>query len=146
VPRAVDYAPPSKDRYWSRFQSQVFPACIVYPLDAADVASILKILTSNFCMFAVRAGGTSPWAGASTITGGTILDLERLRKIQVLSTNDPPAVIVEAGNRWADVYRSLDLFNLSVAGTRNGSPGVSGSVLGGECASICMENLQRTTG
>jgi FAD/FMN-containing dehydrogenase len=105
----------------------------VYPLDAVDVSSILKILITNSCKFAVRAGGASPWAGASTIAGGTILDLERLRNIQVAATNDPPVVVVGAGNRWADVYRTLDLLNLSVAGTRNGSPGVSGSVLGGEC-------------
>ncbi|KAE9369157.1 FAD-binding domain-containing protein, partial [Stipitochalara longipes BDJ] len=118
-------------RYWSRFQSQVLPGCIVYPLDAVDIASILNILTANSCMFAVLAGGTSPWAGASTITGGTIIDLERLRNIQVANTHDLPAVVVGAGNRWADVYRTLDSFNLSVAGTRNGSPGVSGSVLGG---------------
>lgn len=109
----------------------------MYPVDAVDVASILKILTANSCMFAVRAGGTSPWAGASTITGGTSIDLERLIKLEVAATNDPPAVVVGAGNRWADVYRTLDSLNLSVAGTRNGSPGVSGSVLGGECASFC---------
>jgi FAD/FMN-containing dehydrogenase len=109
----------------------------VYPLDAVDVASILKILTANSCMFAVRAGGTSPWAGASTIPGGTIIDLERLRNIEVAATNDLPAVVVGAGNRWADVYRTLDSFNLSVAGTRNGIPGVSGSVLGGEWGSFC---------
>ncbi len=114
----------------------------MYPFDAVDVASILKILTANSCMFAVRAGGTSPWAGASTIAGGTIIDLERLGKIEVAATNDPPAVVVGAGNRWADVYRILDSFNLSVAGTRNGSPGVSGSVLGGESASICTFKFQ----
>lgn len=97
-------------------------------------------------MFAVRAGGTSPWAGASTITGGTSIDLERLSKLEVAATNDPPAVVVGAGNRWADVYRTLDSLNLSVAGTRNGSPGVSGSVLGGECASSFSQPVTNLMG
>lgn len=36
-----------------------------------------------------------------------------------------------AGAVWADVYRELDPRNMSATGTRNGLPGVTGSILGG---------------
>lgn len=104
----------------------------MHPADAVGVATILNVLTNYSCAFAVRAGGTSPWAGASNIAGGTVIDLERLSGINIVNDKETPAVVIGAGNRFGDVYRALDPYNLSVAGTRNGSPGVSGSVLGGK--------------
>lgn len=97
-----------------------------------EVAAILKTLSESSCEFAVRAGGTSPWAGASSIANGTVINLERLNTIDLDDIDSPTAVTIGAGNRFADVYRALDPYNVSVAGTRNGSPGVSGSILGGE--------------
>ena len=73
--------------------------------------------------------GACPWPsaaagiGASTNDGGIVLDLGRLRRVQVL---DSGAVRVESGARWGEVARTLDPYDLALTSGDTGDVGVGG--------------------
>lgn len=98
------------------------PACIVSPETALDVSKAIKSLADmqdkegRNCLFAVRSGGHSSWAGASSIQSGPVLDLGALHSIQ-LST-DRSTVSVGVGASWGDVYEALGPYGLAVNGGR----------------------------
>ncbi|KAK8078575.1 hypothetical protein PG996_004745 [Apiospora saccharicola] len=124
-------------RLWSRFQSQVSPACRVQPRSADEIAAVLNVVRERRCRFAVLGGGTAPSAGSSNAEGGVTIDLRRMDDVRMVdapktdwSTNDP-VVQVGGGARWADVYRLLEPRNMSAVGTRSSLTGVVGSILGG---------------
>ncbi|KAI9764139.1 MAG: hypothetical protein M1840_008699 [Geoglossum simile] len=115
--------------YFSAQQSTVLPFCRITPTVAKDV-SITVITTHKFkCPFAVKSGGHAPFAGASNIQGGIIIDLSSLKGIQVSS--DKKTTQVGAGNRWVDVYGKLDQMGLSVVGGRVSGIGVGGLTIWG---------------
>ena len=62
------------------------------PLDASDLAAALKIARARELAIRIRAGGHS-YIGASTVAGGVVLDLRRLRGIRL------PARRQRAGGR-----------------------------------------------
>jgi FAD/FMN-containing dehydrogenase len=84
----------------------------------------------NKCHFAIKSGGHARFAGASNADGGVTIDLVRLNSITLSA--DKKSVTIGAGNRWAEVYRSLEAENLTVIGGRVATVGVGGVILGGE--------------
>ncbi|KAI9821262.1 MAG: hypothetical protein M1827_003998 [Pycnora praestabilis] len=99
------------------------------PDSAQDVATAVKILSQNAnCQFAIRGGGHTPWAGASSIDDGITIDLGNLNNI-TLSTNGTIAQ-VGGGAKWVDVYLELDALGLAVPGGRVSSVGVGGLTTG----------------
>lgn len=85
----------SMSAYWARQACEVAPACVVTPHDTEELAQAIKILKTEFdqrnamnpdtkfkrdALFAVRSGGHSPVAGASSIKGGVLLDLSLLNE------------------------------------------------------------------
>ncbi|KAK8135212.1 FAD binding domain protein [Apiospora sp. TS-2023a] len=132
----------ARAQLWSRFQSQVSPACRVQPRSADEIAAVLTVVRESRCRFAVLGGGTAPSAGSSNVEGGVTIDLRRMDAVRVLDAppkagggsspaSDDLSVQVGGGARWADVYRLLELRNMSAVGTRNSLTGVVGSILGG---------------
>lgn len=134
----------SMNAYWDQKACEVPPACVVRPRNVWELAQAVKILRREYDqrsegakdsgedlepVFAIRGGGHSPVAGASSIRGGVLIDL--LRFDEVTPAEDGKSVIIGAGNRWIDVYQALEKEGLAVVGGRNSAVGVSGLTLGG---------------
>ncbi|KAF7673761.1 fad binding domain containing protein [Alternaria burnsii] len=132
------------DVYWDQKACEVSPACIVRPRNVWELAQAVKILKREFdirndraketkedleSIFAIRGGGHSAVAGASSIRGGVVIDLSLFN--QVTPAEDRQSVTVGAGCKWIDVYSALEKEGLAVAGGRNSAVGVSGLTLGG---------------
>jgi len=114
--------------YWSAQQDAVTPACTFKPTAALEVSTLVLLSRLTQCPFAVKGGGHAAFAGSSSIADGIIVSLEHLNKIKVLPGN---IASVGAGNRWYDVYKYLEQYELAVVGGRASSVGVSGLTLGG---------------
>jgi FAD/FMN-containing dehydrogenase len=131
----------SMNAYWDQKACEVAPACVVRPRNPQELSQAIKILKSEFdernneCkttddgLFAVRSGGHSPVAGASSIEGGTLIDLSFFN--QVTPSADKKRVDIGAGCKWIHVYTALEKQGLAVAGGRNSAVGVGGLSLGG---------------
>ncbi|KAH6659050.1 hypothetical protein BKA67DRAFT_543391 [Truncatella angustata] len=120
--------------YFSLQQADVLPKCIVAPDTTDDVSTALRVLanattTAPECLFAIRSGGHSSYAGASNIQSGVTIDLRGLDSIETSSDNS--SVSVGSGATWGAIYSQLDHSSLSVAGGRSAGVGVGGLVIGG---------------
>src|SRR4051794_5594745 len=69
--------------YNARYDS-VHPAAVALPLDARDLAAGLKVARARHIPIRIRSGGHS-YIGASTVAGGVVFDLQRLRGIKLLA-------------------------------------------------------------
>jgi FAD/FMN-containing dehydrogenase len=101
----------------------------VAPTTADDVSKAVKILTHLHTPFTVKAGGHTPFAGASNIPNGVTLDLASLDTITL--SHDHSTVSVGPGARWINVSETLDPHNLAAVGGRSSTVGVAGLTLGG---------------
>jgi hypothetical protein len=134
----------SMNAYWDQKACDVAPACVVRPRNVWELAQAVKILKREFdirCkhasridgpvepVFAIRGGGHSPVAGASSIKGGVLIDLSLF--YEVTPAEDGQSVAIGAGCKWIDVYRALEKRGIAVAGGRNSAVGVAGLTLGG---------------
>ncbi|KAH9998550.1 FAD binding domain protein [Xylariaceae sp. FL0662B] len=116
--------------YWSTQEALLTPACVVLPESSADVAKFMSVVARiTNCSFAFKTRGHAPAAGAANINDGVTLDLSGLSTTSI--NGDYSIANVGAGAAWLDVYRSLNPFNKTVAGGRNGAVGVGGLTLGG---------------
>lgn len=102
------------------------PACIVRPENVQDVSLAVNTLVQlhdkgQTCLFAVRSGGHTSWAGASNVDGGAVIDLRLLDAVEVSA--DRKTVAVGVGATWGKVYEVLDPLGLSVNGGRASTPG-----------------------
>ena len=88
----------------------------------------LRVLKQLQCQFSVKSGGHASFKGASNIEGGVTIDLVDMNNITV--SHDQTVTSLGPGNRWIDVYRTLDAMNLSVVGGRVADIGM-GLTLGG---------------
>lgn len=111
------------------------PACIIQPVNAADVSAAIKILTSNpssgllACPFSIKSGGHTAFPGANNIDDGISIDLTKLRGIEVSA--DKRVVSLGPGNTWMAVAKALEGTGIRVPGGRCGGTGVGGVALGG---------------
>jgi len=134
----------SMNAYWDQKACEVPPACVVRPRNVWELAQAVKILKREFdlrveraketgekgeSIFAIRGGGHSAVAGASSIKGGVLIDLSLFK--QVVPAEGGRSVVIGAGCKWIDVYSELEKEGLAVAGGRNSAVGVSGLTLGG---------------
>ncbi|KIM95616.1 hypothetical protein OIDMADRAFT_171036 [Oidiodendron maius Zn] len=122
--------------YFSAQESSVSPACIASPQSAEDVATIVHALTtavstnaSDSCLFAIRSGGHTSFAGSANVQDGVTIDMRGLDDVELNS--DRSIVSIGAGANWGSVYTQLDPYNLSVAGGRDSTVGVGGLITGG---------------
>ena len=104
------------------------PALIVRPLHADDVARAVRVARNHRLPLAVRGGGHNG-AGLGTCDDGIVVDLSRLRDIDV----DPKArtVSVGGGCTWAEVDRATNAFGLATPSGIISTTGVGGLTLGG---------------
>ena len=115
--------------YWSVQQRDVSPACFVQPTCADEVSTIIQIARLTKCPFAIKSGGHAAFAGSSSVEGGITILLNRMTEIII--SDDKKVTRIGPGNRWIDVYETLQPHNLSVIGGRVAEIGVGGLTLGG---------------
>jgi FAD/FMN-containing dehydrogenase len=104
------------------------PAAIARCLDARDVATALDFGQSQGLEIAVRGGGHNP-AGHCAVDDGLVIDLSRMRNVEV----DPEARIArsQGGATWLDFDAATQAHGLVTPGGVVGSTGVTGLTLGG---------------
>jgi FAD/FMN-containing dehydrogenase len=104
------------------------PSMIAQCESVADVAAAVRYGVQEGLEIAVRGGGHSV-AGAGVTEGGIVVDLRRMRQVQI----DPEARLarVEGGATWADVDGACQPHGLATTGGRVSTTGVAGLTLGG---------------
>lgn len=104
------------------------PTFIVRCVDAADVIAAVNFCREHNLLCAVRGGGHNG-AGLGTCDDGLVIDLSRMRGIQV----DPvrQEVRVQGGCTWGDVDHATHPFGLAVPTGFISTTGVGGLTLGG---------------
>jgi hypothetical protein len=103
------------------------PAAVAQPLDARDLAAALRIARARELAVRVRAGGHS-YIGASTAAGAVVLDLRRLRGIELLPDG---SVLAGAGLRQIELIGTLARRGRAVVHGSCPTVGVAGFTLGG---------------
>jgi FAD/FMN-containing dehydrogenase len=104
------------------------PAIVAQAASGADIAPAVQFARRLGLPLAVRSGGHSV-AGNSTVDGGLVLDLSRLRKVTVDA--EARTVTVDAGVTLADIDRATAPHNLAVPIGVVSSTGAAGLTLGG---------------
>jgi FAD/FMN-containing dehydrogenase len=104
------------------------PALIARCANAGDVAAALAFGQEHGLEIAVRGGGHNP-AGHCAVDGGLVIDLSRMRRVEV----DPAARLAysEGGATWLDFDAATQAHGLVTPGGVVGSTGVAGLALGG---------------
>jgi len=105
----------------------VHPAAVAQPLDANDLAAALRVARARDLRVRVRAGGHN-YIGASTVAGGVVLDLRRLRGIKLLPDG---SVLAGAGLRQIELISALARRGRAVVHGSCPTVGVAGFTLGG---------------
>ncbi|KAL7775952.1 hypothetical protein CFE70_006364 [Pyrenophora teres f. teres 0-1] len=94
-----------------------------------EVSSLVLISRLTQCPFAVKGGGHAAFAGASSIADGITVSMERMNHVVV--SKDKKYANVGPGNRWVDVYKTVEKSGVNVVGGRMAPVGVPGLILGG---------------
>src|SRR6478736_4432662 len=113
---------------WNGLHDDRRPAVVVQATGVADVAAALGFARSHDLPVAVRGGGHSV-AGFSTVDGGIVIDLSKMRGVRV----DVAArrAYVGGGATWGDVDHETQAHGLATTGGLVSTTGVAGFTLGG---------------
>jgi FAD/FMN-containing dehydrogenase len=104
------------------------PAAIARCEDLGDVARALAFAQEHDLEIAIRGGGHNP-AGHCGVDDGLVIDLSRMRRVEV----DPGSRLArcEGGATWLDFDAATQAHGLVTPGGVVGSTGVAGLALGG---------------
>jgi FAD/FMN-containing dehydrogenase len=104
------------------------PALIVRASGTADVIAAVTFARENDVLLAVRGGGHNV-AGNAVADGALVIDLSRMRAVQV----DPANRIarVQPGANWGDVDRETQVHGLATPGGQVSATGIAGFTLAG---------------
>lgn len=125
APSDVDYDK-SVDR-WSKAAEKPAGVAIV-PTSAQEVSTAIKYASEQGIDVAVKGGGHST-AGASSTNGGLLIDLGRMRKVEV--DTEKQQLHVQGGCLWLDVDEAAWKYGLATVGGTVADTGVGGLSLGG---------------
>ena len=115
--------------FWS-LTAQKKPHSIVCPRSTEDVVKVVRALAAvPDCPFAVRSGGHITW-GASNTDGGILVDLS-VHMHGATVHKDKGVVSLLPGTRWSEAYSAVVPEDVSIAGGRTATVGVSGLLTGG---------------
>lgn len=105
-----------------------YPAMVARCQSAQDVIASVNFAREHGLLLAVRGGGHNV-AGHGTVDGGLVIDLSRMKEIEV----DPVARIarVQGGATWGDVDAATQVYGLAAPGGVFSKTGVAGLTLGG---------------
>jgi FAD/FMN-containing dehydrogenase len=113
------------------------PAVIVQVADAADVSRVVSIARDTGLELAVRSGGHSR-AGHSTSDGGIVLDLSRMRAVDIDAEGG--TAWAEAGLTAADYTEATGAHGLATGLGDAGSVGLGGITLAGGVGYLVRKN------
>ncbi|HEV2591988.1 MAG TPA: FAD-dependent oxidoreductase, partial [Gaiellaceae bacterium] len=105
--------------------ASVHPLAVVRPVDAKDVAAVVKWAAKEHVQVVARSGGHS-YGGYST-TPGVVVDLAMLSHVAVTGNK----AVIGPGARLGIVYATLAQHGLAVPAGTCPSVGVGGHALGG---------------
>jgi FAD/FMN-containing dehydrogenase len=129
---AADVLRPGEDGYDAA--ARVFfgagePALVVRPRRPDEVVAALEYATRHDLPVSVRGGGHSP-LGHSTNTGGMVIDLTHLDRVEILDAGRG-VVRVGGGATWGQVAAVLDPYGWALTAGDTSNVGVGGLTLGG---------------
>ncbi len=104
------------------------PRLIVRTTDHRDVAATITAANDAALPLGVRGGGHSV-AGLAIVEGGAVIDLSRMRTVEVDA--EARVASVAGGAQWLDVDAALHAHGLATPGGVFGDTGVGGLTLGG---------------
>jgi FAD/FMN-containing dehydrogenase len=104
------------------------PSMILRPGSIADVMEAVHFVRENQLPFSVRGGGHSV-SGKSVVDGAVMIDLSRMKAIQI----DPAgqSAVVQGGATWGEFDKAAESYRLATTGGVISSTGVTGLTLGG---------------
>ncbi|MCI0440940.1 MAG: FAD-dependent oxidoreductase, partial [Chloroflexi bacterium] len=104
------------------------PALIARVANPGDVVSAVRFARRHGLRLSVRGGGHNP-SGSAIAEGGLVIDLSKMRKIEV----DPENRVAraEGGATWGELDRATQEYGLAATGTDISTVGIGGSTLGG---------------
>lgn len=104
------------------------PLAIISCSSISDVMEAVRFARRENLPFSVRGGGHSV-AGKAVADGALMIDLSRMKSIQV----DPrrQTVVAQAGLTWREFDRETEKFHLATTGGVISSTGIAGLTLGG---------------
>ena len=105
-----------------------YPAMIVQCNDVEDIIACVNFARDNQTLLAIRGGGHNA-GGLGICDGGLVIDLSRLKKIQV--NNNDKTVWVQGGCLLKELDAATHAYGMAVPSGIFGSTGVSGLTLGG---------------
>lgn len=105
------------------------PGLVLRPADTAQVVEALAFARAQDVPLAIRSGGHGI-SGRSTNDGGIVIDLSRMRAIEVLD-HATRRVRIEPGARWGDVARALQPHGWALTSGDSGGVGVGGLATAG---------------
>jgi hypothetical protein len=105
-----------------------FPALIVQCAGVADVREVVGFAREHNLLVSIRGGGHGV-TGNAVCEGGLVIDLSRMRSVQV----DPvrQTARAEGGATWGDFDRETQAFGLASTGGIVPTTGIAGLTLGG---------------
>ena len=105
-----------------------YPALVVRPRHAADIAAAIALAREHSLPLAVRGGGHNV-AGTGVCDTGIVIDLADLDTVTV----DPEAATITAGGgcTWGQVDAAAARYGLATTGGQISTTGVGGLTLGG---------------
>lgn len=114
------------------------PGLVLRPDDAEQVATAVTWARSQHVPLAVRSAGHGI-SGRSTNDGGIVIDLSRMRAIEVL---DPATrrVRIEPGARWGEVAAALAPYGWALTSGDYGGVGVGGLATAGGIGFLVREH------
>ncbi len=104
------------------------PAMIAYCADAGDVIKSVQFAKTHGLLAAVRSGGHNV-AGNSVCDGGIVIDLSRMKGIEVNAASR--IVRAQAGLTWGELDRATQAYALATTGGIVSRTGIAGLTLGG---------------
>jgi FAD/FMN-containing dehydrogenase len=104
------------------------PSMILRPASIADVMQAVRFVRENQLPFSVRGGGHSV-SGKSVADGAVMIDLSRMKAVQI----DPAgqSAVVQGGITWGEFDKAAESYRLATTGGVISSTGVAGLTLGG---------------
>lgn len=114
------------------------PGLVLRPASTAEVVEALAFARSQDVPLAIRSGGHGI-SGRSTNDGGIVLDLSRMRAIEVLD-HATRRVRIEPGARWGDVAEALQPLGWALTSGDSGGVGVGGLATAGGIGFLVREH------
>ena len=104
------------------------PSAIVQPASISDVIQTVRFAREQGIRVSVKGGGHSV-AGKSVAEGAMMIDLSRMREVQINPSRQ--TALVQGGATWGEFDRECEQFELATTGGVISSTGVCGLTLGG---------------